>query len=105
VADIFDERRKGLEQEYFRRKDKESLQRLREALHDEALARGDKAATMECPRCDGKLHADTYDEVEISRCETCGGIWLDAGELEHIINQENSTNRWLHAFWPGRTSE
>jgi hypothetical protein len=105
VSDILDERRRGLEEEYFRRRDKESLARLREALHEEAHARGEHAATMDCPRCTGKLHEDSYDEVSISRCDTCGGIWLDAGELEQIINQENATNRWLHAFWPGRTNE
>ena len=105
MADIFDERRRGLEEEYFQRRDKESLGRLREALHEEARSRGEHAATLGCPRCTGKLHEDSYDEVSISRCDTCGGIWLDAGELEQIINQENSTNRWLHAFWPGRTNE
>ena len=105
MSDIFDERRRGLEEEYFRRKDKESLERLREALREEAHARGDKGVTMECPRCNGKLHSDVYDEVEINRCDNCGGIWLDTGELEQIIDQENSTNRWFHAFWPGRTSE
>ena len=103
MSEIFDERRRGLEEEYFRRKDKESLDRLREALRDEAHARGERAATMDCPRCTGKLHEDTYDDVRISRCDTCSGIWLDAGDLEHIIEQENPVGRWFHAFWPGRT--
>ena len=105
MTDIFKERRKGLEQEYFRRRDKESLDHLREALRDEALARGDHSATMPCPRCGGKLHEDEYDEVKISRCDTCDGIWLDAGDLEHIIAQETAAGRWLHTFWPGRTTE
>ena len=104
VTDILDERRRGLEEEYFRRKDKNSLDRLREALRDEAQARGDKAVTMECPRCTGKLHEDIYDDVRISRCDTCNGIWLDAGDLEHIIEQETAAGRWLHTFWPGRTN-
>ena len=105
MADIFDERRRGLEEEYFRRRDKESLERLREAIREDARTRGMGPVTMNCPRCVGKLHEDTYDEVSINRCDNCGGIWLDAGELEQIINQESSTNRWLHAFWPGRTNE
>jgi Zn-finger nucleic acid-binding protein len=104
VSEIFDERRRGLEEEYFRRKDKESLDRLREALRDEARARGEHAVTMNCPRCTGKLHEDVYDDVRISRCDTCHGIWLDAGDLEHIIEQENAVGRWFHAFWPGRTN-
>jgi uncharacterized protein len=105
VSDIFDERRRGLEEEYFRRKDKESLERLREAIREDAQTRGMGPVTMDCPRCSGKLHEDTFDEVSINRCDTCGGIWLDAGELEQIIGQESGSSRWLHAFWPGRTSD
>jgi hypothetical protein len=105
VSDIFDERRRGLEEEYFRRKDKESLQRLREAIKEEASQHSAEPVTMECPRCTGKLHAETYDEVGIDRCDTCGGIWLDAGELEQIIGAENGPGRWFHALWPGRTNE
>lgn len=104
MSEIFDERRRGLEEEYFRRRDKESLDRLREALREEAQARGDHSVTMDCPRCTGKLHEDEYDEVKISRCDTCNGIWLDSGDLEQIIGQETAAGRWLHAFWPGRTN-
>ena len=106
MADIFKERRRGLEQEYFRRKDKESLARLREAIREEARHKGhDGPVTMDCPRCTGKLHEESYDDVSIDRCDTCGGIWLDAGALEEIISQETSMGRWSKVFWPGRTSE
>jgi hypothetical protein len=105
VSDIFEERRKGLEEEYFRRKDKESLQRLRDAIKEEAQKHGDEPVTMNCPRCKGKLHAQVYDAVNVDRCDTCGGVWLDAGELEQIVGAENTTGRWFHALWPGRTNE
>jgi Zn-finger nucleic acid-binding protein len=102
VADIFDERRRGLEEEYFRRKDKESLDRLRAALAEEA---GEGDVTMQCPRCDGRLHMRTFDEVSIDQCDKCQGIWLDSGELEQIVGKESSTGRWLNVFWPGRAKE
>ena len=104
MSDIFDERRRGLEEEYFRRKDKESLERLRAALREEAKTR-DQPVTMDCPRCTGKLHTEKYDEVNIDRCDTCGGVWLDAGELEQLIGEEKGPGRWLHVLWPGRTRE
>ena len=105
MSDIFDERRRGLEEEYFRRKDKESLERLREAIREQAQERGGDPVTMSCPRCTGKLHSEVYDEVNIDRCDNCGGVWLDAGELEQIIAEESGRGRWFHAIWPGRTSE
>ena len=105
MSDIFDERRRGLEEEYFRRRDKESLQRLREAIKEQASQRSEEPITMDCPRCTGRLHAEVYDEVNIDRCDTCGGVWLDAGELEQIISAESGSGRWFHALWPGRTNE
>ena len=105
MADIFEERRRGLEEEYFRRKDKESLERLREAIREEAREHGAEAATMGCPRCTGKLHSEVYDEVNIDRCDTCGGVWLDAGELEQIVGEESDSGRWFRALWPGRKDQ
>lgn len=105
MSDVFNERRRALEEEYFNRKNKESLERLREALREEARARGDHAATMACPRCDGKLHQMVFDDVSIDRCDKCDGIWLDAGELQQIISEENAAGRWLKVFWPSGHAE
>lgn len=104
MADIFDERRRGLEEDYFRRRDRESLQRLREHLRSQSQE-GGAPATLDCPRCAGKLREESFDEVTIDRCDTCNGIWLDAGELENIVGQEKPAGHWLRAFWPGRTKE
>lgn len=104
MADIFDERRRALEDEYFRRKDKEALEHLREHIRDEAR-KNSGTPTMDCPRCPGKLHAENYNDVQIDRCDNCGGVWIDAGELVEILSQESTTSRWLHALWPGRTND
>ncbi|HYN86257.1 MAG TPA: zf-TFIIB domain-containing protein [Pyrinomonadaceae bacterium] len=105
MSDVFDDRRRALEEEYFKRRDRESLEKLREAMREEARGRGEETATLQCPRCNGRLHESGFDEVRIDRCDKCHGIWLDAGELEHIIAQENAPGRWLRVLWPGRTNE
>ena len=105
MTDPFDERRRALEEEYFKRKDRESLARLRESIREAAKARGEDVATMDCPRCGGRLHEMVFDDVRIDRCDKCLGIWLDSGELEQIIKEENASGRWLKVFWPGRTGE
>ena len=66
----------------------------------ERRAKGEPVATMPCPRCEGMLHEETFDEVSIDRCDRCNGVWLDAGELEQIIKEENPSGRWLSIFWP-----
>jgi len=78
MSEIFDERRKALEEDYFRRKERELLDKMRQDAAAEAAARG-QAAGRQCPLGHGA--------VVIDRCEKCGGIWLDPGELEEMSRQ------------------
>jgi hypothetical protein len=105
VSNIFDARRRGLEEEYIHRKDKESLERLREHIREEAHKHKGEPSTMDCPRCTGRLHVETYNDVQVDRCDTCGGVWIDAGELAEILSQNNVATQWFHALWPGRANE
>ena len=40
---------------------------------------------MRCPGCDSSLLTVDYEGVTIESCGTCGGEWLDAEELGHIV--------------------
>jgi Zn-finger nucleic acid-binding protein len=37
-----------------------------------------------CPKCDTGLFIARLSGVEIDYCESCRGVWLDAGELEQL---------------------
>lgn len=39
---------------------------------------------MVCPVCSEALVAYEWEGVEIDSCAVCGGVWLDAGEIEII---------------------
>lgn len=39
---------------------------------------------MKCPNCKNHLHGVTYEGITIETCESCGGEWLDGGELATI---------------------
>ena len=39
---------------------------------------------MDCPVCKSAMITMELTEVEIDHCLDCGGIWLDAGELEEF---------------------
>ena len=42
--------------------------------------------TMKCPIDKIELNKQIYEgDVEIERCPQCKGVWLDAGELEEIL--------------------
>ncbi|MCK4343573.1 MAG: zf-TFIIB domain-containing protein [Phycisphaerae bacterium] len=56
---------------------------------EEALLAGEHGATgrRRCPRCNRKMQVLTVGQppVEVDRCPSGDGIWLDAGELAAIV--------------------
>lgn len=94
MSEIFDERRKALEDEYFRRKERETLDKLRQELAAEASAKG-QTGGRQCPLGHGTLAEEARGSVVIDRCEQCGGIWLDRGELEEMTRQSGG---WFDNF-------
>ena len=49
------------------------------------------------PKCGESLKARSFQKIEIDQCSVCGGIWLDAGELESVAEKEGAS--WLGKFW------
>ncbi|MFO0564419.1 MAG: zf-TFIIB domain-containing protein [Polyangiaceae bacterium] len=50
-----------------------------------------------CPRDGSALEPKTYEaKIEVDACPTCGGVWLDHGELEAIQEaRENDYSKTL----------
>jgi len=99
MSDIFDERKRGLEEEYFHRKNKEAIEKLREKIKYAEEAKASGNSTMSCPRCDGSLEETKVDEVLIDTCNKCGGVWLDSGELETLTTGGKEGSGWLKRLW------
>lgn len=97
MAEGMDERRKGLEEEYFHRKNQEAIEKLRAKMKVAAEAKAAGISSMKCPRCDGSLLESKVEEVTIDQCDKCGGIWLDSGELEQLTRKDSSG--WFSRFW------
>ena len=97
MADKWDERKKAQEDEYFVKKERELLAKLKAKQDTEAKAAAEKAAHMKCPKCGEPLKARSFQKIEIDQCTACNGIWLDAGEMEQVAGKENDS--WLGRFW------
>ena len=50
-------------------------------------------ANLVCPKCLGRMRTVERHHVVFERCEECGGIFLDRGELEQLIRAEDSYYR------------
>ncbi|MGH8881645.1 MAG: zf-TFIIB domain-containing protein [Stackebrandtia sp.] len=43
---------------------------------------------MQCPKCRGAMRTYNRNGVHIEQCDSCRGIFLDYGELEHLNQLE-----------------
>ena len=80
------------EEEYFarlefdRRKKQEEEARIK--LEEAEKERLKNLHYMHCPKCGMKLIEINYKDIQVDKCSSCEGVWLDAGELDAISNLE-----------------
>ena len=48
---------------------------------------------MQCPVCKRPMISLELNEVEVDHCVACGGVWLDSGEMELLL--DGAANREL----------
>ena len=60
---------------------------------------------MDCPVCKSAMIVLELDEVEIDYCPDCRGIWLDAGELELLLEDAAEAGEVLRSFQPIQSDE
>ncbi len=98
MSNSWDEMRKAKEDSYFAKKDQEALERL------------GKMTTSEKPRMSPitgePMEKFTLNGVVIDRCPKSGGVWLDAGELEQLMqiatdqqSPDAAQEGWLQGFF------
>jgi hypothetical protein len=92
LGDKLRKKEKAEEDSYFAEQDRLKVERLKQAG-------GTQAVLGLCPRCGVGLHQKEHHEVQIDECSKCGGIWLDQGELELLVEREDESwaSRWLRS--------
>ena len=53
---------------------------------------------MHCPVCKEPLVVLELEQVEVDYCTGCSGVWLDAGELEFLLETDEDRNRLINLF-------
>lgn len=50
---------------------------------------GDRAhLSLRCPKCHGEMLVYERQGIVVDQCRDCRGVWLDRGELDHLIDLE-----------------
>ena len=88
MSNPLDKMRKAKEESYFDKKNKEALARL---------TKNKEANKPRLSPVTGKeMEQSVLNGVVIDKCAESGGIWLDAGELEQLIEaSEKDSNSML----------
>ncbi len=89
------------EQEYFLQQELARLKELREQhrqkLEEEERRRLKEMHFMHCPKCGQSMEVTQLQGVEVEVCPGCGGIFLDAGELDKVL-EENRRGPFTQAL-------
>ena len=59
---------------------------------------------MNCPSCKEPMIVLELEEVEIDHCVSCGGTWLDAGELALLLEETDNKDLVLDSIEPDKKS-
>lgn len=78
------------EDEYFVKQDAELMQKTREKLRAQQEEAERRTHFMKCPKDGYDLTSRDLHGVQVETCGHCGGMWLDAGELDVIERHQDS---------------
>ena len=73
---------------YFALQNAELLRQQHEKLAAAAAEAERKTHYMKCPKDGYDLASSVYHGVQIETCPHCGGMWLDAGELDAVAHED-----------------
>ncbi len=89
------------EDEYFVREDAEKKRRIaleqkkalaaeeqKRALAQEELRRLKDLHWMHCPKCGMDMHTVRFQNIDVDTCFSCGGVFLDKGEIDVIAHPQ-----------------
>jgi hypothetical protein len=84
-------------QEYDRLREKEAAKRA--AMEKEERQKLKDLHFMRCPKCGMNLVTIDYKGVDIDKCSSCEGVWLDAGEIDQVAAMEKGAlDKFFSAF-------
>ena len=82
------------EEEYFKKLEIEKMKKYEEErsakMAEEEKTRLRELHFMKCPKCGMDLMEIEFQAIKLDRCVSCGGTWFDAGEMEHLIQGQES---------------
>lgn len=100
MTDIWKEREKALENEYFYKLEKEQIEKLRSESKERLIR---ELCHNRCPKCGELIEPITFRGVPLDKCPSCGGVWLGPRDLHVLAEKDHRT--WFDHWFKEETSE
>lgn len=94
MTNAWDERKKALEEQYFKKLENEQIEKMREGKIDETVH---AYCLNRCPKCGEGLEAITFRGVPLDTCPSCGGMWLGPNDLKVLAEKDHRT--WFEQWF------
>ncbi|NVB40774.1 zf-TFIIB domain-containing protein [Pseudenhygromyxa sp. WMMC2535] len=79
-------------------KKREAVRKRQAELAEEEKAKLKEIHWMHCAKCGAELHEVEFRGVKIDKCFSCGGVYLDDGELEQLAGRPGWFDSMVHIF-------
>jgi len=99
-GDKLRDKQKGQEDEYFARRDRELLEKLRQDRRRDAMASGGQ---MKCPRCGAGLVERAHHAITVDECPSCGGLRASWNRLRRVKKRAGSDGYYAIDCWGRKT--
>lgn len=100
MTDIWKEREKALENEYFYKLEKEQIEKLRSDSKERLIR---ELCHNRCPKCGEPVQPITFRGVPLDKCPSCGGVWLGPRDLQILAEKDHRT--WFDHWFKEETTE
>ncbi len=98
MTDLWEERKKALENQYFYNEEKEKIEKMRTEAREKVIR---EYCQNRCPKCGEVIKALTFRGVPLDKCPGCGGVWLGPRDLQLLSEKDHRT--WFDKWFKGET--
>ena len=91
-GDKLRDKERAHEDQYFAKRDRELIEKLRKEKEAEKVKLG---GSGNCPKCTTPLKGRDVRGILVDECPSCGGVWVERGELEALAGSEERPVNWL----------
>lgn len=96
MTDLWEQRKKALENQYFYNEEKDKIDKMRAEAKEKVIR---DYCHGRCPKCGDVIEALVFRGVPLDKCPGCGGVWMGPKDLQMLAEKDHRT--WFDKWFKG----